>query len=105
MPRVFVTDDSVKPLLVRLARLFLVERNVLAVSRRLSVALAAAGEEGRLYPNRLATLLSDDSTKTVNDQTVATLRRALELVPIDGPAQPDEEKLKSAILGQWSRTP
>ena len=45
MSRIFVTDDSMRPLVDRLVRLFMAEGNVLAVSRRLGEALAAAGVE------------------------------------------------------------
>src|SRR4051812_14631304 len=83
MARHLLSDPAVRPVVQDLVRLVLREGSVSAAQRRLVENLADDRSEGWLYPNRLHSLLSDDSSRAVNSETLEVLRRALSRLPAE----------------------
>jgi superfamily II DNA or RNA helicase len=74
MPRHSITDARVRAVIDQLAELVLRLGSVNAVARRLSQALG--NEAGRIYPNRIHGLLTDDPARGVNTATLELLEKA-----------------------------
>jgi superfamily II DNA or RNA helicase len=77
MARHSLNDPMVKVITNQLADLVLREGSVNAALRALAAVLYEDRGEGRLHANRLHTLLSDDPAKSVNTETLETVRLAL----------------------------
>jgi superfamily II DNA or RNA helicase len=85
MTRTFVTDPSVQPLVAELAAAVAQYGSVNALFRQLRDILSG-DTDGTIYPNRLHALLSDDSSRAINSQTLKALTSAAKSLPtsIDG---------------------
>jgi superfamily II DNA or RNA helicase len=71
-------DPEIRSVVERLAQLYLVEASVSGLQRLLESALARGDrQDGRVYPNRLHALLSEDPGRAVNSLTLSTVQRAL----------------------------
>jgi superfamily II DNA or RNA helicase len=71
--------------------------SVRASHTAIASALAVAGIEGALYPNRLHSLLSGDPTRGVNTATLELLETAVELLDLSG-SEGERVRLRSTIL-------
>jgi superfamily II DNA or RNA helicase len=83
MPRHFLNEPDVRPLVQELIAVVLHEGSVNAAHRKLTSVLADDRSEGWLYPNRLHSILSADSSRAINSDTLAVLGLALSRLPID----------------------
>ena len=80
MPRLSIHSERVQQLIEgRVIPLLLASGSVAALTTELNEALRVAGDPGTLHPNRLHALLSDDSTRALNEATVELTERAADL--------------------------
>ena len=86
MARHGLNDPMVKVITNQLANLVLREGSVNGALRALAAVLHEDRGEGRLHANRLHTLLSDDPAKSVNTETLETVRLALSRLAETHPA-------------------
>lgn len=84
MPRHSITDPRVQAVIDRLAEMVLRLGSVNAVAQRLSQALG--DQAGRIYPNRIHGLLTDDPSRGVNTATLELLEQACATVPPEAPS-------------------
>lgn len=71
MARLSILSDRVQTLVTnQVLPLLLATGNVAALTKQLNDTLQASGLEGRLHPNRLHALLSNDVTRSLNEATV-----------------------------------
>ena len=80
------------------APVFLALGNVAAMTKALNDALAGAGEEPALHPNRLHTLLSDDLSRGINDSTLELIERACQLAIASDPTMSSLAKERQSEL-------
>jgi superfamily II DNA or RNA helicase len=95
---------------LRLVPLFLAEGSVSALCDRLNKALGVGGQAGVIYPNRVHGLFSDDDAQSVNEGTLVTLERAVEMswtdsVEVDVKVQEASAKLRAATILQAGSGP
>lgn len=110
MPRLSIHSERVQQLIAgRVIPLLLASGSVAALTNELNEALRAAGESGTLHPNRLHALLSEDSTRALNEGTVELTERAASLAWIKEPewrskadAALDALRTEAARLQQFS---
>lgn len=87
MARLNVHSKMVRALIEeRATPLFLAHGSISGLTKALNEALAAAGVEGTLHPNRLHTLFSDDVSRGINEATLALIDKAASLAMADGAA-------------------
>jgi superfamily II DNA or RNA helicase len=70
----------------RATPLFLAHGSISGLTKTLNEALAAAGIDGTLHPNRLHTLFSDDVSRGINEATLTLIDKATSLAMADGAA-------------------
>lgn len=85
MARHHLGDARVQAAVTELVDLFLREGTVRGVAAALQEALEQAGNDRKVYPNRIHTLLGGDPTRTVNTGSLEAVEAALTLI---GPAKP-----------------
>ncbi len=100
--------EEVRPLVRRLARLYLVLDSVNALHRRLNGMLAGDRSEGWVYPNRLHALLAEDPERAVNPNTLTTVRTALDRLEAAQPELGEEadrrgESLRPTVIAALER--
>lgn len=77
MARLSIQSERVKHLVdTQVLPLFLATGNVAALTKLLNDTLQGSGTEGRLHPNRLHALLSNDVTRSLNEATVDLTEQA-----------------------------
>lgn len=77
MARLSIQSERVKHLVdTQVLPLFLAAGNVAALTKLLNDTLQGSGIEGRLHPNRLHALLSNDVTRSLNEATVDLTEQA-----------------------------
>lgn len=77
MARLSILSDRVQTLVTnQVLPLLLATGNVAALTKQLNDTLQASGLEGRLHPNRLHALLSNDVTRSLNEATVDLTEQA-----------------------------
>ena len=77
MARLSIQSERVKHLVdTQVLPLFLAAGNVAALTKLLNDTLQGSGTEGRLHPNRLHALLSNDVTRSLNEATVDLTEQA-----------------------------
>ena len=81
----------------RATPLFLARGSIAALTKALNEALSAAGVQGALHPNRLHTLLSNDTSRGVNDATLTLIETAADLAMAD--AEAVEAAAAAALAG------
>jgi hypothetical protein len=105
MPRHFLSDPDVRPLVRELVGLVLHQGSVNAAQRSLVAMLADDKSEGWIYPNRLHAVLSADDSRAINSETLAVLSLALSRLSeeIRDPSSARNEKSpqREAILQAW----
>ena len=90
MARHHLGDPRLKAVVADLADLFLRQGTVRGVAATLQEALERAGDDRKVYPNRIHTLLDGEPTRTVNTGTLETVETALTLVtPVSGSVAAD----------------
>src|SRR6266498_2249829 len=82
----------------------IVSGSVRELSRRLNEVLASRGHAGAIHPNRLHALLSDDSSQSVNDSTVAMLESALPHVALGAGLDDAIVQLAEKVTARWWAT-
>ncbi|MBJ6146310.1 DEAD/DEAH box helicase [Hymenobacter sp. BT559] len=100
-----ITDPAIRPLVDGLVALFLIEGSVNAVHRRLAEVLNEG--ESPIYPNRLHALLSEDSSRAVNPQTVETLEVLLNRISQTSTTSNRDSKasaIRARVLKGWDAT-
>lgn len=85
MARHHIGDARVQAAIAEVVHLFLRVGTVRGVAAALQEALEHAGDDRKVYPNRIHTLLGGDPTRTVNSGTLEAIEAALSLI---GPANP-----------------
>ena len=101
MPRHLVSSPEVQPIVADLVELFTITGSVNALQRALDAELAEDGSEGRIHSNRLHGLLGVDPGRSVNTQTLETVRLALDRLEL-GPNPEREDQVRSAVFSALS---
>jgi superfamily II DNA or RNA helicase len=102
MARRRIGDPDLRPLVDRLARLFLEEGSVNAVQRRLADELADDRSEGYIHANRIHTILGEDPDKSINPSTLEAIETAVDRLPAASvTAGPVEDKLRAEVATRW----
>lgn len=89
--------------------LFLRAQSVNALTESLNGALTATGELGRIYPNRLHALLSEEPGRTVNEKTFALIEKAAKHLVQVSPIPEDlraglEEHVRQRLRDHYRRS-
>ena len=78
MARLSIQSERIKHLVdTQVLPLLLAAGNVAALTKLLNDTLQSSGIEGRLHPNRLHALLSNDVTRSLNEATVDLTEQAV----------------------------
>ncbi|MDX6608856.1 MAG: hypothetical protein QOF85_781 [Solirubrobacterales bacterium] len=106
MVRRRIDDPEIRPLIDRLATLFLREGSVNRVQQLLVAQLADDRSEGYVHSNRLHALLSEDPAKSVNPSTLRTIETAVERLDPEGEGSipASAAALKDEVAGRWPGT-
>ena len=103
MARHGLNDPAMKVITDQLADVVLREGSVNAALRSLASVLNEDRGEGRLHANRLHTLLSDDPAKSVNTETLETVRLALSRLAQAHPVVDDPGRAAATGQGRLER--
>ncbi len=103
MARISIVSPEVQAIVAStLVPLYLETGSVSAVTRALNEAAAARGHDP-IHQNRIHAIMSDDEGRAINDQTVAALRAAAEVLG-DAPERADRTLISLAKVADRLRT-
>jgi len=97
--RLSILSDRVQTLVTnQVLPLLLAAGNVAALTKQLNDTLQASGLEGRLHPNRLHALLSNDVTRSLNEATVDLTEQAARAAIVADPSVAERAAAALAAL-------
>lgn len=99
MARLGILSDRIQCLVVdQVLPLLLAAGNVAALTKQLNESLRSSGLEGKLHPNRLHTLLSNDVTRSLNEATVDLTEQAARATIAADPSVADRAAVALSTL-------
>ena len=108
MTRVYLSSDRVRRLIDLLIPLYADAGNIKRLCELLNHAVGVDGDHKEIYPNRLHTILSEESTRALTEATVISIEQAVAAIAAGGSGEPRNDEPLHALFERvrtaWERS-